>query len=77
MKKKVIVSITLSKEVEIEIDEEDIHKAVERQVCLPNEAGTILSNLIQFKGTPLRIKNKAIKDLSDWVVDDFTVLEND
>lgn len=77
MKKKVIVSITLSKEVEIETTEEDIYKAVQQQVCLPNEAGTILNNVTQFKGTPLRIKNKAIKDLSNWVVDDFTVLEND
>ena len=76
MKKKVLVSITLSKEIEIEPVDNDISATVQRYVCLPNDAGTILKSLTQFR-VPLHIKNKAIEDLSDWIVDDFTVLEND
>ena len=75
---KVLVSITLSKEIEIEVPENKIAKQViEEQVCLPSDAGVILNNITNYKGTPQHMINKAIKDLSDWVIDEFTVLEND
>lgn len=75
---KVLVSITLSKEIDIDVNNnETIKQAVKKQICLPSDAGVILNNVTNYKGTPQRMINKAIKDLSDWVVDEFTVLEND
>lgn len=70
-KVSVTVSITMSKDFTIEVpddialDEETLKYYVEQQIYLPQEAG-------------LHIDSKLIaNDLSDWYVDDFTVIHND
>ena len=88
VKVKVTVSMTLSKTVEIEvddyttyIDEGDLcnnfsdcnfYDAVRDQVWLPNEIHEALSKVVVDSKNKEAIKR--LKDLEDWEVDDFEVI---
>lgn len=65
---EVTVSITLSKTFTIEVkDNESLQWAVENQIILPNNA----HYYIQDKP----VTKQALKDLKDWIVDDFVVIK--
>lgn len=72
---EVTVSITLSKTVQItvpdikNISEYELKDAVKSQIYLPGEINTILSL------PDVSIPNNVIKDLDNWVVDDFEVIQ--
>ena len=65
----VTVSMTISKDVEIEVpeqyDPEYLQEYVEDQVFLPG-------NWYGYQ-----YDHKVANDLADWFIDDFTVIEND
>lgn len=86
------VSITLSKQVKIKIDDYkatevpdeyygimldydfsdcDLESAVEEQLYLPGNNKLLMENWDSMTETS---KQTAIKDLTDWCVDDFTVI---
>lgn len=80
--KNVFVSITLSKAVDITIEDYDIdendnidisqcdlEKLVKEQIYLPNEASTYL----RFKPN----NEVILKDLDNWFVDDFVVINEE
>lgn len=92
---KVTVSITLSKDVDIEVsdyttednvDEDgnhftsydfsecDLKQAVEDQITLPNEVYNKLHHAV-FLTEDYQARD-SMKDLKDWCVDDFEVIEN-
>lgn len=72
---EVTVSITLSKVVKINvpdikiISDYELKDAVKSQIYLPGEINTIL-NLPNIS-----IPNHIVKDLDNWVVDDFEVIQ--
>lgn len=76
---QVTISVTLSKTVDIEVDDYDIDaegyydysncdllKAVEAQIIMPQDAYNVI------KGTSLDVKRN--QDLKDWNIDDFEVM---
>lgn len=58
---------------EVECSEDTLKKAVEEQINLPPAAGSLFKQYNQF---PPYIRKKISKDLSDWCIDDFEVIQD-
>lgn len=74
----ITVSVTLSKTLQIEVDDTenwqdytDLNQLVEEQYWLPQEAGDILEASADGEG----ISHRQINDLKGWTVDEFEVIE--
>lgn len=74
MKETVIVHLTLSKTITIDVDSShrSLEEAVMDQVYLPQEAGYLFKICLEEKQLPTLDK---VEDLSNWRVENFKVNE--
>lgn len=60
---------------EIECDEETLKQAIKEQINLPQDGGNLIDSAIRHD-LPNKSKDKVTKDLKDWCVDDFEVIQD-